>query len=135
MLKLTEHTAKSLSHSLFGSSCMKLRSVSSVTRECGNQFQFLLLIPWRQSKAAIKLVSIFCLRSHYTLRLGSLNELKDANFRKSLSRGFILSMVLLSLRSLGNPLRSTCNTSMNPVAFRKSEFWLCFWIALLESIE
>ena len=36
MLKLTEHTAKSLSHSLFGSSCMKLRSVSSVTRECGN---------------------------------------------------------------------------------------------------
>ena len=61
--------------------------------------------------------------------------MKDANFRKSLSRGFILSMVLLSLRSLGNPLRSTCNKSMNPVAFRKSEFRLCFWIALLESIE
>ena len=61
--------------------------------------------------------------------------MKDANFRKSLSRGFILSMVLLSLRSLGNPLRSTCNKSMHPVVFRESEFWLCFWIALLESIE
>ena len=63
--------------------------------------------------------------------------MKDANFRKSLSRGFTLSMVLLSLRSLGNPLRSTnmCNKSMNPVVFRESEFRLCFWIALLERIE
>ena len=58
--------------------------------------------------------------------------MKDANFRKSLSRGFTLSMVLLSLRSLGNPLRSTCNKSMHPVVFRESEFRLCFWIALLE---
>ena len=59
--------------------------------------------------------------------------MKVANFRKSLSRGFILSMGLLSLRSLGNPLRSTCNKSMHPVVFRESE--LCFWIALLETIE
>ena len=29
--------------------------------------------------------------------------MKEANFRKSLSLGFIVSMVLLSLRSLGNP--------------------------------
>ena len=61
--------------------------------------------------------------------------MKDANFRKSLSRGFTLSMVLLSLRSLGNPLRSTCNKSMHPVVFQESEFRLCFWIELLESIE
>ena len=40
--------------------------------------------------------------------------MKVANFRKSLSRGFILSMGLLSLRSQGNPLRSTCNKSMHP---------------------
>ena len=58
--------------------------------------------------------------------------MKDANFHNSLSPGFILSMVLLSLRSLGNPLRSTCNKSMHPVVFRESEFRLCFWIALLE---
>ena len=60
--------------------------------------------------------------------------MKDANFRKSLSHGFYkLSMVLLSLRSLGNPLRSTCNKSMNPVVFRESDFRLYFWIALLEN--
>ena len=62
--------------------------------------------------------------------------MKDANVVcKRLSRGFILSMVLLSLRSLGNPLRSTCNKSMHPVVFRESEFRLHFWIAMLESIE
>ena len=61
--------------------------------------------------------------------------MKDANFRKSLSGGFILSMVSLSLRSLGSPLRSTCNKSMNPVVFREGELRLCFWIALLQSIE
>ena len=61
--------------------------------------------------------------------------MKDANFRKRLSRGFILFMVLLSLRLLGNPLRSTCNKSMHPVVFQESEFRLCFWIELLESIE
>ena len=61
--------------------------------------------------------------------------MKDANFRKSSSRGFILSMVLLSLHLLGNPLRSTCNKSMHPVEFRESEFQSCFCIALLESIE
>ena len=64
--------------------------------------------------------------------------MKDANFLQSLSRGFILSMVLLSLRSLGNPLRSTCNKSMNPAVFRESEFRLVFLdcnTSLLESIE
>ena len=50
--------------------------------------------------------------------------MKVANFRKSLSRGFVLSMGLLSLHSLGNPLRSTCNKSMRPVVFQESE--LCF---------
>ena len=59
--------------------------------------------------------------------------MKVANFRKTLSRGFILSMGLVSLRSLENPLRSTCNKPMHPVVFRESE--LCFGIALLESIE
>ena len=44
-------------------------------------------------------------------------------------------MVLLSLCSLGNPLRSTCNKSMHPVVFWESEFRLRLWIALLESIE
>ena len=61
--------------------------------------------------------------------------MKDANVVcKRLSRGFILSMVLLLLCSLGNPLRSTCNKSMHPVVFRESEFRLHFWIALLGSI-
>ena len=41
--------------------------------------------------------------------------MKDANFRKSLSRGFTLSMVLLSLRSLGNPL--------GPCGFRPFDFY------------
>ena len=54
--------------------------------------------------------------------------MKDANFRKSLSCGFILSMVLLSLRLLGNPLRSTCNKSMHPVEFRESEFMFSYCI-------